>query len=83
MAYSPFNGQGNCCSYVGNSAYGIPEEGGKNALTKQEGDWFTITELEVWSIKEEVRNTMILNHIVRMKTKNTSLVHIFVLIYLN
>ena len=29
----PFNGQGNCCSYADYSAYGIPKEGGKNALT--------------------------------------------------
>jgi hypothetical protein len=30
----PFNGKGNCYSWAGESAYGIPEEGGKNALTK-------------------------------------------------
>ena len=31
--YQPFNGQGDCYSWVSFSAYGIPEEGGKNALT--------------------------------------------------
>ncbi len=37
VASSPFNGQGNCYSHSGMYAYGIPEEGGKNALTNQEG----------------------------------------------
>ncbi len=58
-ADSPFNGQGQCESWTGHYAYGIPKEGGKNALTKKEGYEFTITELEVWSIKEEVRNILI------------------------
>ncbi len=66
-AYSPFNGQGQCESCTGYSAYGIPEEGGKNALTNQEDRSFTITELEVWSIKEEVRKIMILIDIGKMK----------------
>ncbi len=57
--YSPFNGQGMCESCPGLSAYGIPEEGGKNALTNLKNGFFTITELEVWSIEEEVRNIMI------------------------
>ncbi len=58
-AGSPFNGQGYCRSNAGCSAYGIPKEGGKNALTNQDNGFFTITELEVWSIKEEVRNMII------------------------
>ena len=72
-AWSPFNGNGNCESFPSKSAYGIPEEGGKNALTNQDNGGFTITELEVWSIKEEVRNIKILNGIVRMKTEKNIL----------
>ena len=66
---SPFNGQGNCWSWADESAYGIPIEGGKNALTNQEDGEFTITELEVWSIKEEVRKIMILIDIGKMKSE--------------
>jgi hypothetical protein len=29
----PFNGRGNCYSFVNNPGYGIPEEDGKNMLT--------------------------------------------------
>ena len=37
-------------------------------LTNQKNGLFTITELEVWSIKEVVRNNMILIYIERMNT---------------
>jgi hypothetical protein len=37
-------------------------------LTNEKNGKFTITELEVWSIKEVVRNNMILIDIGRMKT---------------
>ena len=37
-------------------------------LTNKESGNFTITELEVWSIKEVVRNNKILIYIERMKT---------------
>jgi hypothetical protein len=37
-------------------------------LTNQEDGDFTITELEVWSIEEVVRNNMILIYIERMNT---------------
>ena len=50
--YEPFNGYNKCYSYAGKANYGIPEEGGKNTLTNLKGNNFTITELEVWSIKE-------------------------------
>jgi hypothetical protein len=36
-------------------------------LTNEEGKYFTITELEIWSIKEVVRNNKILIYIERMK----------------
>ncbi len=57
-AWPPFDGQGKCDSLAGWSTYRIPKEGGKNALINKEDLSFTITELEVWSIKEEVRNTI-------------------------
>ena len=37
-------------------------------LTNQKNGDFTITELEIWSIKEVVRNNKILIYIERMKT---------------
>ncbi len=49
----PFNYNGYCKSCANNSGYGIPLECEKNALTNQKDEYFTITELEVWSIKEE------------------------------
>jgi hypothetical protein len=67
-ACEPFNGDGKCYSYANFANYKIKEEGGKNMLTNKEGKNFTITELEVWSIKEVVINFMILIDIGRMKT---------------
>ena len=55
-AWETFNGDGNCASYANKDIYKINEEGGKNMLTNEEDGKFTITELEVWSIKEVVRN---------------------------
>jgi hypothetical protein len=52
----PFNGNSNCVSRANEPGYGIPEEGGKNMLTNKEGIKFTITELEVWEVKEMVSN---------------------------
>ncbi len=49
---SPFNGDNKCWSGTGRDSYHIPEEAGKNTLTNKKGHLFTITELEVWSIKE-------------------------------
>ena len=54
--YEPFNGNGKCRSYANLPGYGIPEEGGKNMLTNKKGIDFTITELEVWEVKEMVSN---------------------------
>jgi hypothetical protein len=53
-----FNGNNNCKSNVNYDCYRIPKEGGKNALTNLKNRNFTITELEVWSIKEIVRITI-------------------------
>ncbi len=67
-AYSPFNGDNKCGSKAGRDNYTIPQEAGKNALTNQKGNKFTITELEVWSIKEIVRKIILLIGIGRMIT---------------
>ena len=48
----PFNGDRKCFSGANNDDHKIPIEGGKNILTNQENGYFTITELEVWSIRE-------------------------------
>jgi hypothetical protein len=56
----PFNGDENCVSYANRANFKIKEEGGKNMLTNEENGYFTITELEIWSIKEVVRNNKIL-----------------------
>jgi phenylpropionate dioxygenase-like ring-hydroxylating dioxygenase large terminal subunit len=63
-----FNGDGKCLSYANRDNFKIKEEGGKNMLTNEKDGKFTITELEVWSIKEVVINFMILIDIGRMKT---------------
>ena len=52
----PFNGNEKCRSRANHTGYGIPKEGGKNMLTNKEGIDFTITELEVWEVKEMVSN---------------------------
>jgi hypothetical protein len=68
----PFNDDDNCVSFANEANYKIKEEGGKNMLTNEKNGKFTITELEVWSIKEVVRNNMILIDIGRMKTVKES-----------
>jgi hypothetical protein len=64
----PFNGDEKCMSYANQPYYKIKKEGGKNMLTNEWDGYFTITELEVWSIKEVVRNNKILIDIERMIT---------------
>ena len=49
----PFNGEDNCCSIANVRGYkiGIETEGVTNKLTRKKDGCFTITELEVWSLK--------------------------------
>ena len=49
----PFNGENNCSSYANYSGYkiGMETDGVTNKLTRKENGRFTITELEVWSLK--------------------------------
>ena len=49
----PFNGENNCCSEANKPGYKIGKEtdGVTNKLTRKEDGDFTITELEVWSLK--------------------------------
>ncbi len=68
-SYEPFNGDNKCRSYANYKGYRIPQEDGKNALTNQKGTDFTITELEVWSIKEMVKYLKILIYLGRMMTE--------------
>jgi len=49
----PFNGKDNCRSWANEPGYNIPEVDGKNQLTNQGDNWFTISELEVWLLEEE------------------------------
>jgi hypothetical protein len=58
-AYQPFNRDGNCRSQGNLSGYEIPYEGRKNMLTNEKDENFTITELEVWSIKKVPRKNKI------------------------
>jgi hypothetical protein len=47
----PFNNINNCISWANNSVYNIKEENdGKNLLTQQKDELFTITELELWKV---------------------------------
>jgi hypothetical protein len=48
----PFNDDENCTSNTYEDGFGIPIENGKNMLTNKEDRWFTITELEVWGVRE-------------------------------
>ena len=49
----PFNGENNCVSYPNQNGYCISEDkSGKNMLTNKKKSTFTITELEVWEVKE-------------------------------
>jgi hypothetical protein len=50
FAIEPFNGEKNCRSDANCIGYKIPIKDGKNALTNKEGDYFTITEIEVWGV---------------------------------
>ncbi len=52
---APFNGENNCCSRANGSGYKIGKEtdGVTNKLTRKEDCYFTITELEVWSLKHK------------------------------
>jgi hypothetical protein len=47
------------CSNYNNSSYNIPNEDEKNLLTQKKGFQFTIIELEVWEIIENVRNLIV------------------------
>jgi hypothetical protein len=47
--WEPFNGDEHCRSFANAPGYRIPVDGGgTNMLTNNKGQWFTITELEVW-----------------------------------
>jgi hypothetical protein len=50
---APFNGENKCCSWANFPGYKIGEEtdGVTNKLTRKKNGWFTITEMEVWSLK--------------------------------
>ena len=52
VAYEPYNGDRKCASYAGQNNYGITFENRKNMLTNTYDGNFTITELEVWEVKE-------------------------------
>ena len=49
----PFNGENKCVSWANNAGYKIGKEtdGVTNMLTRKKNGGFTITELEVWSLK--------------------------------
>ena len=50
-AYEPFNGDNKCGSYANQPGFGIGVDAdGNNLLTNKKGDYFTITEIEVWQI---------------------------------
>ncbi len=53
---APFNGENNCCSWPDFPGYkiGLETDGVTNKLTRKNNGFlgfFTITELEVWSLK--------------------------------
>ncbi len=52
---APFNGKKSCCSWANCSGYkiGMETDGVTNKLTRKEDGYFTITELEVWSLKHQ------------------------------
>jgi hypothetical protein len=54
ITFEPFNGSGNCYSWVDKPGYKIPEINGKNKLTNREDGDFTISELEVWAVEKEL-----------------------------
>ncbi len=51
----PFNGENNCCSFANHPGYkiGMETDAVTNKLTRKEDGKFTITELEVWSLKHK------------------------------
>jgi hypothetical protein len=51
----PFNGENNCFSCAKSPGYkiGMETDGVTNKLTRKKDDKFTITELEVWSLKHK------------------------------
>jgi hypothetical protein len=52
-AGEPFNGDKKCVSYANQPGFGIGvDANGNNLLTNKKGERFTITELEVWRVKE-------------------------------
>jgi hypothetical protein len=53
--YAPFNGENKCFSRANKSGYEIGMETGgvTNKLTRKKDGEFTITELEVWSLKHK------------------------------
>jgi hypothetical protein len=50
---APFNGENNCYSWANRKGYkiGMETDGVTNKLTRKKDGRFTITELEVWSLK--------------------------------
>lgn len=49
----PFNEYEKCCSLANKPGYHIPiDDLGNNMLTNKKNGYFTITELEVWEVKE-------------------------------
>ena len=52
---APFNGKNSCCSWANKSGYKIGKEadGVTNKLMRKKDGAFTITELEVWSLKHK------------------------------
>ncbi len=52
-ASAPFNGENRCESRANNPGYkiGMETDGVTNKLTRKKDGYFTITELEVWSLK--------------------------------
>jgi hypothetical protein len=52
-ASEPFNGDDKCYSRVNEPGFGIGGDAdGNNLLTNKKDGYFTITELEVWRVKE-------------------------------
>ena len=54
-ASSPFNGENNCFSRANYPGYkiGMETDGVTNKLTRKKDGRFTITELEVWTLKHK------------------------------
>ncbi len=50
--FEPFNDRNSCGSYADKPGYNIPLVDGKNHLTNQKNENFTISELEVWLVED-------------------------------